>query len=329
MRTLLVSAVASVLACAVGCDSRPPLDPKGAGGAVATGEIAQPAGASACDRPNGDRLRRSSLAELQQALRVTWQLCSHVGLFPQPQAGMFIGLDDRYVFLELVGGKLVAKTGLQNKGHLEYPEYDISQVNFVSDMEDTTITAAPPILSDDPRQLIINNEGVEIYTYAAVPSATTQDSGSASVTGAGGTTGPGGAAGATGTNGIAQTGGTSACDRPKGDQFWPSSLDELQQTFHGTWQLCSNVGLFEQQQAGMFIGPDDRYVFLELVGGKLVPKTGFQNKGHLEYLYMSQVNFVSDMGGTIVASPPIFSDDPRQFLINNQGFGMYTYGRVP
>jgi hypothetical protein len=355
MRALLVSGAVSILTLAAGCSSTPPLPTStgtsqsnqptttaqgttgaagtifggasggagAGGGAVASGSggVAQSGGASMCDRPTGDRLRPSSFAELQQTIRGTWVLCSNVGLFHQPQAGMLIGDDDRYVFLELVGGQLVPKAGLQNKGHLEYLDPSGStQVNFVSDMG-TTIIAAPPIFSDDPRQLIINNEGVEMYTYAR---ATSPSSGSA------------GAGGTTGVSGIGQPSGVTSCDRPAGDRLHTSSIQQVQSTIHGTWMLCSMLGLFRQPQAGMFVGPDDSYVFLDLVGGKLVPKTGLYNKGHIEYVDTSafngpgstQVNFVSDMGGTIV-SLPIFSDDPRQLIIDNNGVDTYTYGFVP
>jgi hypothetical protein len=32
-----------------------------------------------------------------------------------------------------------------------------------------TIIAGPPVISDVPRVMLIDNEGVESYTYAAVP----------------------------------------------------------------------------------------------------------------------------------------------------------------
>ena len=285
-------------------------------GQTGTGGITQPSGASMCDQPTGDRLRPSSTADLQQIVRGTWLLCSNVGLFDQPQAGIYVGPDDRYVFLELVGGQLVAKSGLQNKGHVEYS--DLSDLNgpdsfglsFVSDMNLTIVSAA--IISDSPRQILINNEGVEMYTYAAVDAAP-----STGTTNAGLPTGT-----------IAQPAGASACAQPTGDRLTVSSVAEMQQTIRGTWQLCSMLGLDRQPQAGVFIGDDDRYVFLDLVGGKLVPKTGLENKGHLEYLDTLQTNFVSDLGG-FVTSFPIFSDDPRQLIIDNEGVDTYTYGRVP
>jgi hypothetical protein len=363
MRTLLVSAVASALAIAVGCDATAPLDPNassmaqtnnsttttGAGGAVATGAtttttgvagattvsptgtggasvavgaggITQPGAAPLCDRPTGDRLSPTSLADTKQIIHGTWLLCSNVGLFHQVQAGMYIGDDDRFVFLDLVGGQLVPKQGLENTGHLEYldsssfngPGFNV-QVNFVSD-KGITIIGAPPIFSDDPRLMLINNEGVETYTYAQVTAMPI----------AGATTDTG-----LPTGTISQPAGASACDRPTGDRLAVSTVGQMQQTIRGTWQLCSTVGLYHEAQAGIFIGNDDRYVFLELVGGKLVPKTGLENKGHLEYLGSLQVNFVTDLAGSIDASPPIFSDDPRQLLINNEGVETYVYGRVP
>jgi hypothetical protein len=310
----------------------------GAGGATVgpgTGGSTQPGGASACDQPTGDPLRPASIAALQQTIRGTWQLCSNVGLFHQPQSGMFIGPDDRYVFLELVGGKLVPKTGLENKGHLEYIDTSLEngpgamQVNFVSDLDLTTI-AGPPIFSDVPRQLIINIQGIETYTYAAVaPDATIVGD-----MGAGGTTGAGGFTGAAGVGG--QSSVASGCDRPTGDRLFTSSVADVQATIRRTWLLCSSVGLFHQPQAGMVIGSDDTFAFLDLVGGKLVPKAGPGNTGHVEYIDTSSVNgpgsidvsFVNDMGFSI-GSPPIFSDDPRQLIISNAGAEFYTYGAVP
>jgi hypothetical protein len=349
MRILLVPVVAAVLALAAGCDTTAPLDPNaqsqsqtngsttkktsgaagatgagtttGVAGATAVGQTGaggstSSSGASMCDQPTGDRLRPSSIADLQQIVRGTWTLCTMVGLFDQPQAGITIGPDDRYVFLDLVGGQLVPKSGLQNKGHVEYE--DTSDLNgpssfalsFVSDMNFTIVSAA--IISDSPRQLLINNEGVEMYTYAAInpaPSTGTTSSGLP-----------------TGT--LSQPTGASACAQPTGDRLTVSSVAEMQQTIRGTWQLCSMLGLDRQPQAGVFIGDDDRYVFLDLVNGQLVPKTGLQNKGHLEYLDTLQTNFVSDMGG-FVTSFPIFSDVPRQLIIDNEGVDTYTYGRIP
>jgi hypothetical protein len=74
-------------------------------------------------------------------------------------------------------------------------------------------------------------------------------------------------------------------------------------------------------------------VFLQLADNVLVPETGLENKGHLEYLDTSaqnggpffQVNFVSDLEATIIAAPTIFSDVPRFMLINNNDVDQYTY----
>lgn len=182
MKALLFAAVVAL--ASAGCDSRPPLDPLATSSANTNQPttLTQASATGECDRPAGNRLMFSSFAEMQKTIRGTWQLCTDVGLFHQPQHGMYIGPDDRYVFLDLVGGKLVPKTGLENEGHLEY--FDPFQVYFVSAVHsnpsavnviaspmydgETYIIAAPPIFSDDPRFLFINNEGVETYRYGAV-----------------------------------------------------------------------------------------------------------------------------------------------------------------
>jgi len=361
MRALVVSA-ASLLTL-VACSSPPPLpasmaqtnqpttttqgtgsagatggagisvSPTGAGGAGAAGGVTQTSGASTCDQPAGGPIRFATLAELQQTVRGTWQLCSNVGLFHQPQAGIFIGPDDRYVFLDLVGGQLVRKTGLLNQGHVEYKDLSAQNgpgffaVSFVSDL-DTTIFASPPIFSDSPRQIIINNEGVETYVYAtASPGSTT-----VGVTGAAGTTGAGGVAGTPGADGSSSV--PSGCDRPTGDRLLTPSIADMQRTIRGTWALCSPPGLFGQPQSGVLIGDDDSFVLLDVVGGKLVAESGPFDRGHLEYIDTSadngpgsiQVDFVSDLG--ILLSHPIFSGDPRQVIIENDLLDTYTYGAV-
>jgi hypothetical protein len=202
-------------------------------------------------------------------------------------------------------------------------------VSFVSDMGFTIFTL-PATFSNGPRQFTINNEGVETYTYAAVPPGSTV----VGVTGAGGTTGAGGVTGAAGTG--AQAGVASGCDRPTGDRLLTMGIADVQQKIHGTWVLCSALGLFGQPQSGVLIGDDDSLVLLDVVDGKLVPKTGLENKAHLEYIDTSsdngpnstQVDFDSDVWG-IALTNPIFSDDPRQLIIDNESGDIYTYGRVP
>jgi hypothetical protein len=345
MRAVLVSGAVSLLVLGVGCGATPLLSAaQGSGGDAAVsgaGGTTQPGGASICDRPAGDRFRPSSLAELQQTIRGTWLLCSDVGLFDEPQAGILIGDDDTYVLLELIGGQLKPKAGLENEGHLEYYPDDSSgsasvfnaHVNFVNGMG-FTITAAPPIFSDDPRLLLIYNSavsvggsvkgtgGVEIYTYGrATPPAS----------------GNGGNAGAPSDvqAEIKQPTAGSGCDRPKGELLPTiSSIQELQSRTRGTWMLCSPVGLFSKPQAGVFVGADDSYVFLDLVNGKLVPQTGLFNKGHVEY-FGPWLTFASDDGRDAIGGPPAFSDDPRQLILDPSPPPTpdesveYIYGLVP
>jgi hypothetical protein len=124
--------------------------------------------------------------------------------------------------------------------------------------------------------------------------------------------------------------------QPTGDRLYLDSADAVRQAIHGTWQLCTNVGLFDVEQWGVLIGPDDRYDFLDLVDGQVVAKPGLLNKGHLEYLdegvqyghAVIQVTFVSDMNG-FIDSPAIFSGDPRMFFFSNEGVEMYIYAEAP
>jgi len=126
--------------------------------------------AALCDPPLGERLAVPTVAAMQDALRHSWVLCSPIGLFRHAQAGITIGPDDRWSYLLWSVDHLEAQHGLDNEGSVEYLATGdaIDQVNFVSDLN-LTIIAAPPIFSDSPRMLVINNEGVETYTYAQVP----------------------------------------------------------------------------------------------------------------------------------------------------------------
>jgi hypothetical protein len=244
-------------------------------------------------------------------------LCSPLGLFQRPQDALFIGDDDSFVFLTNVGGTLVPQQGAENKGHVEYIDTsayngpNTFQANFVSDLGGTIVSV--PVLSDVPRLLVINNNGVDEYRYARVGTSQTHPTPSGPLSGD-----------------IKQPSGDLPCG-PVGAQFYPASRDAQMAAMRGTWVLCSQLGLFRRPQAGIYIGPDDRWVFLERRdGGALVPLTGLENKGRVEAAPGTdrQVNFVSDLGGTIIASPPVFNDAPRLLEIDNNGVDLYTYALV-
>lgn len=135
-------------------------------------------------------------------------------------------------------------------------------------------------------------------------------------------------------------GGTPAwadvlCAPPLGERLWVQSPDDMRTTLTGQWVLCSADGLFAQSQAGVEIGADDRWRLLAWSAGQLAVQPGLDHAGAMEYLdatqggqVLVQVNFVGDIGGTIV-SIPVVSDSPRQLLINNNGVVTYLYARVP
>jgi hypothetical protein len=178
------------LGAIAGCGGWPPLDPSppaplGGSGGATTSPMGGGSGGSTvpaisvsmaealCARPAGVRLVVASVDAMKSVLHGAWVLCPGPGLFHQPQAGIVIDASDRYAFLAWSGDNLVAQRGLDNEGTVEYLDTSTLngrrtiQVNFVSDLA-VSIDAAPPVISDHPRIMLINNEGVETYTYAAI-----------------------------------------------------------------------------------------------------------------------------------------------------------------
>jgi hypothetical protein len=107
----------------------------------------------------------------------------------------------------------------------------------------------------------------------------------------------------------------------------------------GVWVQCSDpaVTLFHRPQAGIMIGSDQRFTLLTwATSGELVPEQGAENEGSLEYLdngqfagqELIQVDFVSDLGLTIIALPPVVTTAPRMLFIDNEGVETYTYAGV-
>ena len=128
---------------------------------------------------------------------------------------------------------------------------------------------------------------------------------------------------------------TALCAPPLGERLWVQSPDDMRATLTGQWVLCSESGLFMQPQAGIQIGADDRWRMLAWSAGQLTLQPGLDHAGAMEYLDASQagqvlvqVNFIGDIGGTII-SIPVLSDVPRIIVIDNNGVVTYRYAKVP
>jgi len=128
---------------------------------------------------------------------------------------------------------------------------------------------------------------------------------------------------------------SALCAPSLGERLWVQSPDDMRTTLTGQWVLCSPDGLFGQPQAGVAIGADDRWRMLAWSAGTLTLQPGLEHAGAMEYLdatqggqVLVQVNFVGDIGGTII-SIPVVSDTPRMLLIDNNGVVTYRYAKVP
>jgi len=342
---MLRAGLVSVLVVMCACSAQPGLNPGadstgGAVGAAAAGAGGAASGADAgptssgtspaavaaqCQIPPGDRLQLDSIGAMRAALQRTWAHCSDPGLFHRPQDGMVIDANDRFAFLAWSNGNLVRLAGLDNEGTVQYLDTSAMngrptiQVNFVSDLGNTIISR--PVVSNVPRTLIIDNMGIETYTYTATDApagpAATPD---ASVP----PTGP-----------FSPDQAAALCARPVGERLSVADDATLRALLQRAWVLCSPAGLFGPQD-GIVIDPDDRFALLSWTGGQLVRQQGLENEGSLRYLSWVdsngdphfQVDFVGDAGFMISAAPPVISDDPRMLLIDN-GVAPYTYAAVP
>jgi len=201
---LAFSAILAISA-AGGCGGSPPLfsDPvAGAGGApgvtstatvatVGTGgasgtstadvpsnpvsiDITPAAVEALCQPPLGEKLPVDTIQAMKDTIRRSWALCSGQGIFAHAQAGITIGGDDRWAFLVWSGDHLVATTGLDNEGTVEYIDTSAMngrptiQVNFVNSYG-WMFPVAPPTISDVPRMMVMTTMVVEPITYVAVP----------------------------------------------------------------------------------------------------------------------------------------------------------------
>lgn len=128
---------------------------------------------------------------------------------------------------------------------------------------------------------------------------------------------------------------TALCAPQLGERLWVQSPDDMRTTLTGQWLLCSESGVFMQPQAGIEIGADDRWRMLAWSAGQLTLQPGLEHAGAMQYLdatqggqVLVQVNFVGDIGGTII-SIPVISDVPRVMLIDNNGVVTYRYAKIP
>jgi hypothetical protein len=129
------------------------------------------------------------------------------------------------------------------------------------------------------------------------------------------------------------------CSRAFGERLTVSSIADMRYRLSRVWVLCSDPSVtpFHVPEVGISIS-NDRYAFLAWSAqGRLVQLRGAQNEGSLQYDDLGlvagqediQVSFVSDLGLTIIAAPPILSVDPRFLYINNEGVEIYTYVQAP
>jgi hypothetical protein len=267
--------------------------------------------------PNGDRYRPATIEGVRTVVRGTWALCSALGLFGQPQDGVYVGPDDKWVLLKRENGVLVAQTGPENQGHVEYLDMsDVDHPRSFGAYFDNDLGSRPAasfVFSDVPRIMNFVLDGINDARYARVGPSGPNEAG---------TENPPGAT----PDAIKQPTGSVSCG-PRGATYKPQTLEEQRQAFHGTWVQCSQFGLFMKPHDGIYIGPDDRRVLLDRRGDKLVPQTGLENKGRLDYLPgISQVNVESDLGFSTVTIPK-FNDRPRLVVFADE-FEPVTYGLV-
>lgn len=130
--------------------------------------------AALCAPALGQKLPTGTIAEMKAALPGAWVLCSAQGIFTRPQAGIYIGPNDRWALMTWSGEQLVVQRGLDYEGSLEYIDTSemngrpTIQVNFVNEYAWTFI-AAPPTFSDEPRMMVLTTNVVSPMRYAAGP----------------------------------------------------------------------------------------------------------------------------------------------------------------
>jgi hypothetical protein len=250
--------------------------------------------------------------ELRVALTRRWLVCSDLGLFHRPQAGMEIRPDGR---ISLLGwtpdGQLEVLRGADNEGTLTITNGGM-QANFTSDLGGTVITF--PVMSETPPGLWINNNGAFHYDYigaevvALGPGTVPPPPPPPPVT-------------------------APQCQRPPGAAVMPGTIQAMRQALSRRWLRCSPLGLFgEAEVAGLEISTDDRWYYLvRNAQGQLVRSSDGLPVSYLDTSSFNgrptiQVNFESGRG-TII-SHPVITADPTWVIINNNGVQEYRYVAV-
>jgi hypothetical protein len=250
---------------------------------------------------------------LRPALTRRWLVCSALGLFHRPQAGLELTADGRITLLAWgPGATLVPLRGVDNEGTFDF--YQERQLNLSSDLGGTVITH--PELSTGLRGLWINNNGVHTYDYVAA-----EDVDLAAVM-------------VPPTPPPAMTPVPHpACERAPGSARPTETIAQLRTAMSRRWIRCSPWGLLGDGQssgeAGIEVTSDDSYY--SLVGatdGQLV-RSGPGRA--VEYIDTSlfngrptvQANF-SVSQGTII-SVPVVTSDADYLIINNNGWREYRY----
>ena len=292
--------------------------------------------AALCQQPLGERLAVNTIADMRAILLGDWALCSGPGIFSHAQAGISINPNDRWAYTVWSGDQLTALTGLDNEGSIEYIDTSEAngrptiQVNFVNDAGWTAITN--PIISDQPRMMVIASDPAASTIYLPVGQT------GAGVGADGGTGGAGGSGvdgGATSPVAITRAAAEELCRQPLGEDLAVNSVADMQAILPGAWALCSDEGIFSHAQGGLYITPNDRWAYLAWSGDQLAVLSGLDNEGSLEFVDTSemngrptiQVNFVNDLGWTVIALP-VISDQPRMMTIVGGLGALMTYARV-
>jgi hypothetical protein len=117
-----------------------------------------------------------------------------------------------------------------------------------------------------------------------------------------------------------------------GELATPATVDALRAALSRAWLLCSPLGLTNNAQVGLLITTDDRYALLERdASGAVVAAHGVDFEGSITYMVIDpnfgggiQVNFTSDLGGTVI-SRPVITTSPTELIINNNGVYEYRY----
>jgi hypothetical protein len=292
--------------------------------------------AALCQQPLGERLAVNTIADMRAILLGSWALCSGPGIFSHAQAGISIKANDRWAYMVWSGDQLTALTGAENEGAIEYIDTSemngrpTIQVDFVNDAGWTAMTS--PILSDRPRMMVIASDLEAPMIYLPVGQT---GAGGGADGGTGGAGGSGVDGGATSPIAITRTAAQEMCRQPLGADLVINTIADMQAGLRGAWALCSAAGIFSHAQGGIYVGQNNRWAYTAWSGDQLTVLSGLDNEGFLEYIDMSesngagwiQVDFVNDLGWTVIAHP-VISNQPRMMTMISGLGTLMTYARV-